>query len=130
MRKLTPENTAAAVERNYARKCTVRPVSFDGVRGMFHVLCDKEHTHTVKLERKGTDIYADCFFEGTGEVCPAELGRRVCYHQTAAVLVFQAWEAMREVQKLAASRGHRGRSGIQSAVINGKRVEHVRGFRL
>lgn len=130
MRKLTPENTANAVERNFARKCRVSAAAFDGVRGKFRVACDKGHTHTVVTERRGADLYADCFFEPGGEVCPAEFGKRVCYHMTAAAALFLALEAMREAQKRAAGRGYLSRAGVKTAVIGGRRVEHVRGFRL
>lgn len=130
MRKLTDANTVNAVERNFARKCKVSRASFDGVRGKFQVRCDKGHTHTVEVERRRADLYARCFFEETGEVCPAELGGHVCYHITACVGWFEWHEARREELKRAAGRNFRARCGIATRHLGGKQVEHVRGIRL
>lgn len=89
MRKLTNENTANAVNRNFERKCFVRLVNFEGHdRARFHVRCDEGHVHTVDVELRPDGLYAECFFEETGELCPSEQGSKVCYHRTGAAALF------------------------------------------
>ena len=93
MRRLTADNTVNAVTRNYQRRCRVRLLSFAGARGTFLVTCDSGHGHTVEIERRRDGgLYGDCYFAETGEVCPSELGGRVCYHRTGAAALFRVLE--------------------------------------
>jgi hypothetical protein len=50
--------------------------------------------HVCRFERRANgDLWGECVQRHTGELCPAELGKRVCVHLAGAVTIFLAVEA-------------------------------------
>jgi hypothetical protein len=49
--------------------------------------------HVCRYERRADgSLWADCLLRDTGELCPAHLGRHVCFHLASGVVLFLALE--------------------------------------
>lgn len=95
MLKLTLESTATAIKRAHERKCRVRYT----LDNEYAVRCAHNHDHIVRFEERADGLYSECFLLNTGEECPAALGRRCCYHQAAALALYQVITERRTVRK-------------------------------
>jgi hypothetical protein len=92
MLELTAATTANATKRTYAQHPTVRRITDDEIA----VTCQTEaHAggHVCRFERRADGaLFGECVLIATGELCPAAIGKRVCYHLSAAAPLFLALE--------------------------------------
>lgn len=91
MQLINEETIANAKERAYERKCT----ELRHLGNMeFRLRCASNHYHIQKFERRsdGT-LWGECVLEETGELCPAHIGKRLCYHIASALALFLYLEA-------------------------------------
>jgi hypothetical protein len=92
MIELTDQTTANATRR--ARKQHVR-VSRISDTEIAATCANEAHEggHVCRFERRADgSLWGECILRATGELCPAAIGRHVCYHLSSAVLLFIALE--------------------------------------
>lgn len=93
MLEITPESIANVKQRSFEKRCKVSPRG----EGKFYLRCvNPEHTggHTLRFERRtDNSLWGECWLNDTGEVCPAALGKRICYHLSSALPLFLTMEA-------------------------------------
>lgn len=92
MLELTHETIANARERARGRHPRVSRLSDTEVA----VTCQNtQHPggHVARFERRDDgSLWGECVLRATGELCPAALGRNVCYHLAGAAALFVALE--------------------------------------
>jgi hypothetical protein len=92
MLEITPNNVANATKRARGQRPKVRRLSDTEIA----VTCrNSEHPggHVARFERRADgSLWGECVLAATGELCPAALGRNVCYHLSAGAALFLALE--------------------------------------
>ena len=95
MLELTPDTTANAARRARDMHQHVSRVTDTELA----VTCANDaHPggHVCRFEQRADgSLWGECVLRSTGELCPAHLGRNVCFHLASGAVLFLALEAMR-----------------------------------
>ena len=92
MLELTPSATANSISRAYEEHPRVSRITDAEIA----VTCRNDaHPagHVCRFSRRYDGVLeGECHLRGTGEACPAAIGRKVCYHLVSAQWLFEVLE--------------------------------------